>query len=488
LAAPPPYDAEEESSVQRYSLVIGFAAIGLCFAACIDAAQRVLIADFETSTAALKADNDKIAVESGSDAVIGENAARIGWRDATPGWSRGLRITLPETDAQFNALSLWWKADGRAYAAVELKVGHRAKGDHRPPLIVPPVWQRFVLPLEDFRAWGIKELLVQEDIGELSFRRIGWTGTFLVDQIEWIRTDDADESPPDSPCFSINAPKTIGDCDGLWVGMGDDPARPFDDVYQRLAQEYVFRYVRTRNIFTDGTAAWERNRPYGCRIYREDADGKDHYDFSLLDQMLDSFVELGFRPILEADFMRVDLAVGTPRLTKAANPADTELVADSAEGLPPTGKATIEPGDPIRYEGIRRTAEHCIQRYGREEVRQWYWEVWNESDLWWKHWHGAPDDPDEPDVQGLCRLYERLTAGLQEADPKLCAGGPGRKDLERSADLVKGIAGHDKLESMETLRHVPGCDGTAELRTLLPGCSASLWLLEPIDVEKPRAP
>ena len=252
--------------------------------------------------------------------------------------------------------------------------------------------------------------------------------------------------------------------------------------------------------FGDGSgeraAAWERGKLFGCRIYSEDADGTPRYDWTRLDAMLDSFRELGLRPILETDFMPADLAPGTARVARPARPGDTELLVASAKGLPPKGNATLGLGDAVRYEAIRRspdgdllvgipadpknrkridrpapsgtrvttalrnygsglrcsprnherwqelvrrTVAHCIQRYGRDEVRQWYWEVWNEPDLWWKYWHPAPENPRKPDLAGLCRLYGHMAAGARAADPAMRVGGPG---IAGFTDFLRGFLDH----------------------------------------------
>ena len=41
----------------------------------------------------------------------------------------------------------------------------------------------------------------------------------------------------------------------------------------------------------------------------------------------------------------------------------------SAEGLREVGE--------LVYQWVR----HCVERYGRDEVESWYWEVWNEPDI-----------------------------------------------------------------------------------------------------------
>lgn len=67
---------------------------------------------------------------------------------------------------------------------------------------------------------------------------------------------------------------------------------------------------------------------------------------------------------------------------------------------------------------VRDVALHCMNRYGREEVEQWYFETWNEPDVgWWSQW--------PKDTESFCRYYDACSEGLLEANPKLRFGGPG---------------------------------------------------------------
>ena len=39
---------------------------------------------------------------------------------------------------------------------------------------------------------------------------------------------------------------------------------------------------------------------------------------------------------------------------------------------------------------VYQWVKHCVERYGRAEVEQWYWEVWNEPNI--GYWHGTPEE------------------------------------------------------------------------------------------------
>ena len=63
---------------------------------------------------------------------------------------------------------------------------------------------------------------------------------------------------------------------------------------------------------------------------------------------------------------------------------------------------------------VRKYTEHLVQRYGRQQVSTWYFEVWNEPDI--IYWHGTP--------QEYFKLYDYAVAGVRAALPDAKVGGP----------------------------------------------------------------
>jgi len=63
---------------------------------------------------------------------------------------------------------------------------------------------------------------------------------------------------------------------------------------------------------------------------------------------------------------------------------------------------------------IRKYTEHLVERYGKQEVSTWYFEVWNEPDI--SYWHGTPAE--------YFRLYDYAVAGVRAALPNAIVGGP----------------------------------------------------------------
>jgi len=63
---------------------------------------------------------------------------------------------------------------------------------------------------------------------------------------------------------------------------------------------------------------------------------------------------------------------------------------------------------------VYQWAKHCVERYGRAEVEQWYWEVWNEANI--GYWRGTPEE--------FRKLHDYAIAGLRRALPTARVGGP----------------------------------------------------------------
>ncbi len=80
---------------------------------------------------------------------------------------------------------------------------------------------------------------------------------------------------------------------------------------------------------------------------------------------------------------------------------------------------------------VKDLALHLEDRYGKQEVRSWYFETWNEPDGDY-HW--------DWDKEEFYKYYDACSEGLKEADPQLKFGGPGVAN--RHSDYVFGLIEH----------------------------------------------
>ncbi|MEV0720435.1 xylan 1,4-beta-xylosidase, partial [Asanoa sp. NPDC050611] len=133
-------------------------------------------------------------------------------------------------------------------------------------------------------------------------------------------------------------------------------------------------------------------------VYRE-VDGAPVYDWSGVDRVYDTVLELGMRPIVELGFMPRDLA------------SDPSRTVFTYRGIISPPKDWDRWGDLVRA-----LVAHLVERYGLAEVRdRWAFEVWNEANLS-VFWSGTPAE--------YWRLYEVSARAVKDVDPGLRVGGP----------------------------------------------------------------
>jgi xylan 1,4-beta-xylosidase len=161
-------------------------------------------------------------------------------------------------------------------------------------------------------------------------------------------------------------------------------------------------YIRAHHLLTSGDGVAELKWS-STNVYTEDASGKPVYDFKVLDGIFDTYKAAGVRPMVELGFMPKDLATGK------------EPYQVHYPGRTTSGSVQSPPKDYSRWEElIRIVTAHLVERYGRETVLQWYFEVWNEPNI--DYWHATP--------QEYWKLYDYSVAGVRAALPGAKVGGP----------------------------------------------------------------
>lgn len=165
-------------------------------------------------------------------------------------------------------------------------------------------------------------------------------------------------------------------------------------------------YIRVHHLLTSGDGKAELKFS-STNIYREDESGKPIYDFSILDGIFDAYRQAGVRPLVELGFMPRDLAADLPN---RHTPYQVHFPQSTV-----SGKSNNPPKDYKKWEELARVlTEHLVNRYGRDEVLRWYFEVWNEPDI--DYWHASPEE--------YWKLYDYAVAGVRQALPGAKVGGP----------------------------------------------------------------
>ena len=189
--------------------------------------------------------------------------------------------------------------------------------------------------------------------------------------------------------------------------------------------------IRVHHLLTSGDGKAELKFS-STNIYSEDASGHPHYDFTIIDGIFDAWKAAGVRPMVELGFMPRDLAADLPNRHEPYEVHFPGSTISGASNNPPKDYAKWE-------ELVRVLTAHLVERYGREQVLQWYFEVWNEPDI--DYWHSTPQD--------YFRLYDYAVAGVRAALPGARVGGPattgpgGEKARQFLHDFLEHVAaGH----------------------------------------------
>ena len=181
-------------------------------------------------------------------------------------------------------------------------------------------------------------------------------------------------------------------------------------------------HIRMHNLLTsgDGTAALKWG---STNAYSKDATGRSVYDWTILDRIFDTLMRVRAKPLVEIGFMPQALSA-RPYPYRHHWP----------EGTLWTGWA-YPPGDYHQWADlVYRWVRHAVERYGKEQVQSWKWEVWNEPDI--GYWQGSRDEYYE--------LYDYAADAVKRALPQAPVGGPdstGPAD-PHAADFLRQFLAH----------------------------------------------
>jgi xylan 1,4-beta-xylosidase len=182
-----------------------------------------------------------------------------------------------------------------------------------------------------------------------------------------------------------------------------------------------FEYVRFHAILHDEVG-----------VYDEDAQGHPVYNFSYVDQIYDGLQANGVRPFIEVSFMPKKLA--------------------AKEALHPFWyKQNVSPPkDWDKWDDlVTQFTKHLVERYGIDEVSQWYFEVWNEPNL--DFWAG------EPKQASYWQLYDHTARSIKQISARLRVGGPATAQAAWADAFIRHCA-ENKVPVDFVSSHVYGND------------------------------
>ena len=146
-----------------------------------------------------------------------------------------------------------------------------------------------------------------------------------------------------------------------------------------IQEEIGFRYVRVWNIFEE-------------EMY-EEKEGEYHYNFSRLDRGLDFLVEHGMKPYIELSFKPIHVSYS---INSSLANRDNDIIFHDLKGY-----HTI----------MEEFAVHLANRYGVEEVENWYFELWKDERMNMLEEDGRYFECFEAGWHALKKISERMKVG-----------------------------------------------------------------------------
>ncbi len=186
-------------------------------------------------------------------------------------------------------------------------------------------------------------------------------------------------------------------------------------------------YVRVHHLLCTGNChgfyKWG-----STNAYLEDDAGNPVYDWTIINLVFDTIMQYRCKPFVELGFMPQDLA-DTNRYDPTKDTWTLQNYRTYGWACPPKDYRKW-------YDMIFNLVRHCLERYGAEELRSWYWELWNEPDLEY-YWKGSIDE--------FNKLYDYTVAAVKAAYPQARVGGPGTTNPingRRSAEFLDTFLDH----------------------------------------------
>lgn len=157
------------------------------------------------------------------------------------------------------------------------------------------------------------------------------------------------------------------------------------------AEECGFRYVRMHGLFCDDMF-----------VYFERPDGTAVYNWQYIDEVFDRMLAIGVRPFVELTFFPTGIAAKNSKIQMWYR-----------------NNVSVDRNNFGKWHDlVHAFTQHVVERYGIDEVSQWYFEVWNEPNLNGNgaFFHGTKSD--------YFRLYKESAHAVKAVDSRLRIGGP----------------------------------------------------------------
>ena len=217
-------------------------------------------------------------------------------------------------------------------------------------------------------------------------------------------TQAPEKREPGRRTIEVDFTRTDGKLNTLFnecVGAGRAAEGLRADWQQQLTyvhKECGFRYIRMHGLLTDDMA-----------VYTEDDHGDPQYNFMYVDALFDFLHSIGMKPFVELGFMPSRLASGNKTIFWWRGNVTPPKDYDKWAAL------------------ITHLVKHFTERYGAQEVKTWYFEVWNEPNLD-GFWTGTQAD--------YFKLYTYSARAIKAVNPAYRVGGPATAGAAWEPELI----------------------------------------------------
>ena len=218
----------------------------------------------------------------------------------------------------------------------------------------------------------------------------------------------------DVDCSAVKGPRSTVYKRCVGAGRVGEGLRADWQAQLKTCQDAIgFEYLRCHGLLHDELG-----------VYREDKQGNPIYNWQYIDMVYDYLLSIHVRPFVEIGFMpdalaSIKLDTQNPKDLTANDPAHPEKMRKASVFW---WKGNVTP--PKSYDKwdalVTALVKHWAERYGADEVRQWYFEIWNEPD------HPSFFSPVREATRRdeYFELYAHTARAVKAVDPAYRVGGP----------------------------------------------------------------
>ena len=186
---------------------------------------------------------------------------------------------------------------------------------------------------------------------------------------------------------SVQGPLDTSFKECIGAGRANEGLRAdWQDQLRTAQRECGFKYIRMHGLLSDDMG-----------VYREDH-GNPVYNWQYIDRLYDFLLSIDVKPFVELSFMPNALASGGQTIFWWKGNVTPPKSYDKWAGL------------------ISHLVAHFEERYGHDEVKTWWFEVWNEPDLHDAFFTGTRED--------YFKLYAVTANAIKSVSPDYRVGGP----------------------------------------------------------------